>query len=209
MISFTFPDIVIAVFVGAFLIRGCVRGFFRETFSVVALGIAVLVTMQFTDLARSYLSYLLGEGDRLDSLVKPLLFLSVWVLAALFFRMMFGVLSIATPGLFSRLGGGLIGCAKGVFFFALGLAVSGSHVSGFFPADGGNRLLPYVRQVSAYIEGFDKADIEKGLNAAREKLGEKLDSAKEGAGAVKEKLQGMTGGEKEEGGEVETREMRR
>ena len=208
MISFTFPDVVIAVFVGAFLIRGCVRGFFRETFSVVALGIAVLVTMQFTDLARSYLSYLLGETGRLDSLVKPLLFLGVWVLAAWFFRMMFGVLSIATPGLFSRLGGGLIGCAKGVFFLALGLAVFGTQVSGFLPAGGGHRLLPYVRGVSAYIEGFDKADIEEGLNAAKEKLGDKLDSAKEGVGAVKEKLQGMTGGEKEEGG-VETREMRR
>ena len=208
MISFTFPDIVIAVFVGAFLIRGCVRGFFRETFSVVALGIAVLVTMQFTDLTRSYLAYLLGEGDRLDSLVKPLLFLSVWVLAAWFFRMMFGVLSIATPGLFSRLGGGLIGGAKGVFFFALGLAVFGSHVSGFLPAGGGDRLLPYVRGVSAYIEGFDKADIDEGLNAAKEKFGDKLDSAKEGVGAGKEKLQGVTGGEKEEG-EIETREMRR
>ena len=198
MISFTFPDVVIAVFVGAFLIRGCVRGFFRETFSVVALGIAVLVTMQFTDLARSYLSYLLGETGRLDSLVKPLLFLGVWVLAAWFFRMMFGVLSIATPGLFSRLGGGLIGCAKGVFFLALGLAVFGNQVSGFLPAGGGHKLLPYVRGVSAYIEGFDKADIEEGLNAAKEKLGDKLDSAKEGVGAVKEKLQGMTGGEKEE-----------
>ena len=209
MISFTFPDIVIAVFVGAFLIRGCVRGFFRETFSVVALGIAVLVTMQFTDLARSYLSYLLGEAGRLDSFVKPLLFFSVWVLAAWFFRMMFGVLSIATPGLFSRLGGGLIGCAKGVFFIALGLAAFEPHASGFLPTGGGDRLLPYVREVSAYIERFDKADIEEGMNAAKEKLGDKLDSAKEGVGAVKEKLQGMTGGEKEEGGEIETREMRR
>ena len=62
--------------------------------------------------------------------------------------------------------------------------------------------------MSAYIEGFDKADIEEGLNAAKEKLGDKLDSAKEGAGAVKEKFEGMTGGEKEEG-EIETREMRR
>ena len=209
MISFTFPDILIAVFVGAFLIRGCVRGFFRETFSVVALGIAVLVTMQFADLARSYLSYLLGETGRLDSLVKPLLFLGVWVLAAWFFRMMFGVLSIATPGLFSRLGGGLIGCAKGVFFIALGLAAFEPHASGFLPAGGGDKLLPYVREVSAYIQTFDKADVEEGLNAAKEKLGDKLDSAKEGVGAVKEKLQGMTGGEKEEGGEIETREMRR
>lgn len=209
MISFTFPDILIAVFVGAFLIRGCVRGFFRETFSVVALGIAVLVTMQFADLARSYLSYLLGETGRLDSLVKPLLFLGVWVLAAWFFRMMFGVLSIATPGLLSRLGGGLIGCAKGVFFIALGLAAFEPHTSGFLPTGGGDRLLPYVREVSAYIQAFDKADIEEGMNAAKEKLGDKLDSAKEGVGAVKEKLQGMTGGEKEEGGEIETREMRR
>ncbi len=209
MISFTFPDIVIAVFVGAFLIRGCVRGFFRETFSVVALGIAVLVTMQFTDLTRSYLAYLLGEAGRLDSFVKPLLFFSVWVLAAWFFRMMFGVLSIATPGLFSRLGGGLIGCAKGVFFIALGLAAFEPHASGFLPTGGGDRLLPYVREVSAYIQAFDKADIEEGMNAAKEKLGDKLDSAKEGVGAVKEKLQGMTGGEREEGGEIETREMRR
>ena len=206
MISFTFPDVVIAVFVGAFLIRGCVRGFFRETFSVVALGIAVLVTMQFTDLVRSYLSHFLGETGRLDSLVKPLLFLSVWVLAAWFFRMMFGVLSIATPGLFSRLGGGLIGCAKGVFFIALGLAAFEPHASGFLPAGGGDKLLPYVREVSVYIQAFDKADVEEGLNAAKEKLGDKLDSAKEGVGAVKEKLQGMTGGEKEE---EEVRELKR
>ncbi len=209
MISMTFPDVVIAVFVGAFLIRGCVRGFFRETFSVVALGIAILLTMQFSDLARSYLSYFLDGSDRLDPFVKPLIFLGTWVVAAWFFRMMFGVLSIATPGLLSRLGGGLIGCAKGVFFIALGLVVFEARVSGFLPAGGGDKLLPYVRGVSVYIQAFDKADIEEGLNAAKEKLGDKLDSAKEGVGAVKKKFEDAMPGAKEEGGEMETRELKR
>ena len=144
MISFTFPDVVIAVFVGGFLIRGCVRGFFRETFSVVALGIAILVTMQFSDLARSYLSYFPGESGRLDSLARPLLFLGTWVLAAVFFRMMFRVLSIATPGLFSRLGGGLIGCAKGAFFVGLMLLALDAHAPGFSPGSG-HTLMPYMR----------------------------------------------------------------
>ena len=210
MISFTFPDVVIAVFVGGFLIRGCVRGFFRETFSVVALGIAILVAMQFSDLARSYLSYFPGESGRLDSLAKPLLFLGVWVIAALFFRMMFRVLSIATPGLFSRLGGGLIGCAKGAFFVGLILLAFDAHAPGFSPASGGGHtLLPYMRGVSAYVQRLEMVDIGESLDAAREKLGDKLDAAKESAGAVKEKLGGMTGGKGEEGGEVETREMRR
>ena len=210
MISFTFPDVVIAVFVGGFLIRGCVRGFFRETFSVVALGIAILVTMQFSGLARTYASYFLGETGRLDSLVKPLLFLGTWVLAAWFFRMMFGVLSIATPGLFSRFGGGLIGCAKGAFFVGLILVALDAHAPGFSPGSGGGHtLLPYMSQVSAYVERLEMVDIGEKLNAAREKIGDKFDSAKESVGAVKEKIEGMTGGEKEEGGEVETREMRR
>ena len=210
MISFTFPDVVVAVFTGVFLIRGCVRGFFKETFSVVALGIAILLTMQFSELARSYLSYFLDGSDRLDSLVKPLIFLGSWVIAAWFFRLMFGFLSITTPGLLSRLSGGLIGCAKGVFFVALGLMVLELHSPGYLPGDGGHKLLPYMRGVSAYIQRLDKTDIQGGLDAAREKLGEKLDSAKEGAGAVKEKLEGaLPGGEKEEGGEIETREMRR
>ena len=208
MISFTFPDVVIAVFVGGFLIRGCVRGFFRETFSVVALGIAILVTMQFSDLARSYLSYFPGGSERLDSLAKPLLFLGTWVLAAWFFRMMFGVLSIATPGLFSRLGGGLIGCAKGAFFVGLILLALDAHAPGFSPG-GGHTLLPYMRGVSAYVQRLEMVNIGESLDAAREKLGDKLDAAKESAGAVKEKLGGMTGGAREESGEVETREMRR
>lgn len=204
MISFTFPDVVIAVFVGGFLIRGCVRGFFRETFSVVALGIAVLITMQFSDLARSYLSYFLDETGRLDSLVKPLLFLGTWVLAAWFFRMMFGVLSIATPGLFSRLGGGLIGCAKGAFFVGLILVALAAHAPGFSPgSDGGHTLVPYMRGVSAYVERLEMVDIGEKLNAAREKLGDKLDSAKESVGAVKEKLEGMTGESREGGGAQE------
>ena len=210
MISFTFPDVVIAVFVGGFLIRGCVRGFFRETFSVVALGIAVLVTMQFSGLARSYLSYFLDGSDRLDTFVKPLLFLGTWVIAAWFFRMMFGVLSIATPGLFSRLGGGLIGCAKGAFFVGLVLVALDAHAPGFSPGSGGGHtLVPYMREVSAYVERLEMVDIGEKLNAAKEKLGDKLDAAKESVGAVKEKLEGMTGGEKEEGGEIETREMRK
>ena len=220
MISFTFPDVVIAVFVGGFLIRGCVRGFFRETFSVVALGIAILVTMQFSGLARSYLSYFLDGSDRLDTFVKPLLFLGTWVIAAWFFRMMFGVLSIATPGLFSRLGGGLIGCAKGAFFVGLVLVALDAHAPGFSPGSGGGHtLVPYMREVSAYVERLEMVDIGEKLNAAKEKLGDKLDAAKESVGAVKEKLEGMTGGEKEEGGEIDkgdaevggaqTREMRR
>ncbi len=206
MISFTFPDIVIAVFLGTFLIRGSVRGFFKETFSVVALGIAILLTMQFSELARSYLSHFLDGGERLDSLVKPLIFLGAWIVAAWFFRLMFGFLSIATPGLLSRLSGGLIGCAKGVFFVALGLMALKLHSPSYLPVGGGHKLLPYVRGVSAYIQGFDKADIEEGLNAAREKLGDKFDSAKEGVGAMKEKLEDAMPGAKEEG---EVQELKR
>ena len=175
---------------------------------MVALGIAILVTMQFSDLARSYLSYFPGGSERLDSLAKPLLFLGTWVLAAWFFRMMFGVLSIATPGLFSRLGGGLIGCAKGAFFVGLILLALDAHAPGFSPG-GGHTLLPYMRGVSAYVQRLEMVNIGESLDAAREKLGDKLDAAKEGAGAVKEKLGGMTGGAREESGEVETREMRR
>ena len=209
MISFTMPDIVIAIFVGGFLIRGCVRGFFREAFSVVALGIAVLLTMQFSDLALSYASYFLGQKDWLDSLTKPMLFFGSWVLAALFFRMMFGVLSIAAPALFSRLGGGLFGCVKGVFFVGLGLAALDAHAPGFSPGDGGGHtLVPYMRQMSAYIERLDLVDIEEKINAVKEKLDEKLDSAKEGIGAMKEKFEGGAGGGKEEG-EGEVRELKR
>ena len=209
MISFTIPDIVIAVFVGGFLIRGSVRGFFRETFSVVALGTAVLVTMQGSDLALSYASYFLGQKDWLDSLVKPLVFLGSWVLAALFFRMMFGVLSIAIPGLFSRLGGGIIGCAKGVFFVGLGLTILDAHAPAISPGSGdGHTIVPYMRQMSAYIERLEMVDIEEKINAVKEKLDEKLDSAKEGVGAMKKKLEGGAGGESGEG-EGEVRELKR
>ena len=206
MISFTFPDIVIAVFLGAFLIRGCVRGFFRETFSVVALGIAVLVAMQFSDLARSYASHFLGGSDRLDALARPLVFFGTWIIALLFFRMMLGALSIAKPGLFSRLGGGLIGCAKAAFFVGLILAALEVHAPGFAPGGGEHRILSYMREVSAYVQRLEMVDVGEKLNAAGEKLGDKLDAAKEGAGAVKEKLEGMTGGEGEEG---EARELKR
>ena len=207
MISITMPDIVIAVFVGGFLIRGCVRGFFREMFSVVALGIAVLLTMQFSDLALSYASYFLGEAAWLDSLTKPMLFLGAWVLAAWFFRMMFGVLSIAAPELFSRLGGGLFGCAKGVFFVGLGLTALDAHAPGFSPGSGGGHtLVPYMRQVSAYIEKLDLVDIEEKINAVKEKLEEKLDAAKEGVQSMKKKLEDGARGAKEEGG---VRELKR
>ncbi len=196
MISFTMPDIAIAIVVGGFLIRGCVRGFFRETFSVVALGIAVLLTMQFSDLALSYASYFLGEADWLDSLTKPMLFFGSWVLAALFFRMMFGVLSIATPEWFSRLGGGIIGCAKGAFFVGLILAGMEAYAPGY-PIDSGgtDKILPYMRQVSAYIQKFDLVDIEENLNAVKENLG-----------AVKEKFEDGAGGAS---GEREARELKR
>ena len=209
MISFTMPDIAIAILVGGFLIRGCVRGFFREAFSVVALGIAVLLTMQFSGLALSYASYFLGEAAWLDSLIKPMLFLGAWVFSALFFRMMFGVLSIAAPELFSRLGGGLIGCAKGVFFVGLGLTALDAHAPGFSPGSGGGHtLVPYMRQVNAYIEKLDLVDIEEKINAVKEKLDEKLDSAKEGVGAVKEKFEGGASGASEEG-EGEVKELKR
>ena len=190
MISITMPDIAIAILVGGFLIRGCVRGFFREAFSVVALGIAVLLTMQFSDLALSYASYFLGEAAWLDSLTKPMLFLGSWVLAAWFFRMMFGVLSITAPELFSRLGGGLIGCVKGAFFVGLGLTALDAHAPGFSPGSGGGHtLVPYMRQVSAYIEKLELVDIEEKINAVKEKLEEKLDAAKEGVQSMKKKLE--------------------
>ena len=207
MISITMPDIAIAILVGGFLIRGCVRGFFREAFSVVALGIAVLLTMQFSDLALSYASYFLGERAWLDSLIKPMLFLGSWVISAWFFRMMFGVLSIAAPALFSRLGGGLFGCVKGAFFVGLGLTALDAHAPGFSPGSGGGHtLVPYMRQVSAYIERLDLVDIEEKINAVKEKLDEKLDSAREGIQSMKNKLDG---GESGASGEGEVRELKR
>ncbi len=209
MVSFTFPDIVIAVFVGGFLIRGCVRGSFREIFSVVALGIAALLTMQFSDLLRSYAAYFFAEDSLLDSLVKPVLFFGSWLLAVLFFRVMFRVLSIAVLGWISRLGGGLIGSAKGVFFLALGLMIIETHSPGFSSGGDGHRLLPYIRQVSAYIQGIDKVDIQEGLGDVKEKLDEKLDSAKEGVRGMKQKLEGESGKAREQDGESETQEMRR
>ena len=60
--------------------------------------------------------------------------------------------------------------------------------------------------MSAYVQRLEMVDIGESLDAAREKLGDKLDTAKEGVGAVKEKLGGMTGGKGEEG---EARELRR
>ena len=105
----------------------------------------------------------------------------------------------------SRLGGGLIGCAKGAFFIGLGLTILDAHAPGFSPgSDGGHTLVPYMRQASAYIEKLEMVDIEEGLNAAKEKL----DSAREGVGAMKEKFEGMTDGAKEEG-EGEVRELKR
>ena len=65
-----------------------------------------------------------------------------------------------------------------------------------------------MRGVSAYIEKLEMVDIEEGLNAAKEKLDEKLDSAKEGVGEVKKKIEGMTGGASGEG-EGEVRELKR
>ena len=77
----------------------------------------------------------------------------------------------------------------------------------FRPASGGGHtLVPYMRQMSAYIEKLDLVDIEEKINAVKEKLDEKLDSAKEGIGAMKEKFEGGARGEKEEG---EVRELKR
>ncbi|MCY4382098.1 MAG: hypothetical protein OXE44_02980 [Nitrospinae bacterium] len=47
-------------------------------------------------------------------------------------------------------------------------------------------------------------DIGKGLDSAKEKLDDKLDSAIEGVGAVKEKIEDAMPGAREEGEEIET-----
>ena len=103
--------------------------------------------------------------------------------------------------MFSRLGGGLFGCVKGAFFVGLGLTALDAHAPGFSPGSGGGHtLVPYMRQVSAYIERLDLVDIEEKINAVKEKLDEKLDSAKEGIQSMKNKLDGGESGASEEDG---------
>ena len=67
--------------------------------------------------------------------------------------------------------------------------------------------MPYMRQVSAYIEKLDLVDIEEKINAVKEKLDEKLDSAKEGVQSGQGEVRGR--GARREVGETETRELKR
>lgn len=187
MISFSIPDVFIILVLAVFVIRSCLRGFVREMFSFLSLGIAVFAAARYGAPASLYVSERVGGAGWMDAVVVPLLFAAVWLVLASVFRAALRFMATDSPGLSSRIGGGLLGCAKGVFVVGLLLAGLEAYAPGYPLGGGGSdRILPYMREVSARIQTLGEVEIP-------EKVEEKIGDASEGAGALKDKVQDSVG----------------
>ncbi len=189
MISFSIPDVFILLVLAVFVIRSCVRGFVREMFSLLSLGIAVFAAARYGAPASLYVSEWVGGAGWMDKVVVPLLFAAVWLVLTSVFRAALRFMSTDSPGLSSRIGGGLLGCAKGVF--VVGLLLAGFETSApDYPLGGGSdRILPYMREVSARIRTLGEVEVAEKLDSAREKIKD----ASEGAGALKDRVKDSVG----------------
>lgn len=185
MISFSVPDLLIAIVLAVFVIRSSLRGFLREIFSLAAIGIAAFAAAGYGDSAALLASGWLGGAGWLDSAAGPAVFAAVWIVLASVSRAALRFLATDSPGLSSKLGGGLVGCLKGVFVVGLALAGLEAYAPGYAPEGGkSDAILPYVREVSARIKGLAQVDVPESLDLVKEKAGE----ASDGAAAVKERV---------------------
>ncbi len=165
MIYFTLLDMLILLVVLGFGVRSFLRGFFREFFSLLALGCGVFVTLLLAPAARPYASSLLGEAGSLDLVFNLLFFFVAWMLVVLFFRVMFHFFSTPKPELLSRFGGGLVGCAKGVCLVAIVLLGIETYAPSYLPRSGRtDKVLPYMREVSDYIVSLRLLDVRDNLD---------------------------------------------
>ena len=168
-------DIIVAVIVFLFALKGLRKGIIIEVVTLVAFAVGIYGAMHFSDFtAERLVEYIEVNPKYLNTIAFILTFIILVVVVNLIGRAVSNLVKAMNLSFFDRLGGFLFGAAKGVLLCSVMLMVLiNMNWAGFVKEEAKeeSKLYPYVEQTVPYIyKGFDLVK-----DFVREKLPEKND----------------------------------
>ncbi len=153
-------DIIIAIILFLFGFRGFRKGLVIEVVTLLALGVGIYGAMHFSDFTAERLQEVMNVNPKyLNTIAFILTFILLVIGVNLLGRMVKKMLQAMNLGLLDRLGGFLVGVAKGVLLCsAFLLVVNNLQFTGLIKEDvkKNSFLYPYVEKTVPYLyQGFD------------------------------------------------------
>ncbi|MBW2060454.1 MAG: CvpA family protein [Deltaproteobacteria bacterium] len=170
-------DIAILVILCFFFLKGLIRGFIKEIFTIVGLLIAfflaILYYPQTADLLEQFFQNLSYRNLLVLSFLS--LFLAVYIIIIVLALILDRFVKVTMAKPINILLGGVVGFAKGIILASLLLLV----VSGFIESNSTilreSLTRPYLRFVTTSMLKLIPADLEKYLDLEKKKLPQKLE----------------------------------
>ncbi len=172
MTDFPIVDGAIAVIVAAFFLRSFFQGALKEIFSLVSIVTGFLAAGKYGAVVQSWLEGWTGESRWVEYTAYVVLFAVVWFVISLAGRAISNFVRSSVLGSWDRVGGGLLGIVKGVFVISAAVVVLDVFAPSLAPPEGGNaRVMPFIREIGAYIREAATWDVEGGVEKIKKTVG--------------------------------------
>lgn len=160
MDSMNYLDIIIAIILFLFGIKGLCKGLIIEVVTLLAFGIGIYGAMHFSDFTAARLQdFLEINPNYLNTIAFVLTFIILVVLVNLIGRLVSKAIKSLNLGFFDKLGGFLFGIIKGVLLCSVLLMVLNNfQLLGVLKPEAKekSKLYPYIEQTVPYVyRGFD------------------------------------------------------
>ncbi len=153
-------DIIIAIILLLFGIRGLRKGLIREVVALVAFGVGIYGAMHFSDFTAAHLQdFMEIKPEYLNTIAFVLTFIVLVVLVNLLGRLISKAVKSLELGFFDKLGGAIFGALKGVLLCStFVLVLNNLQWTGIVKEEvrQGSVLYTYVEKTVPYLyKGFD------------------------------------------------------
>lgn len=172
-------DIILAIILFLFGFKGLRRGLIIEVVTLLAFGVGIYGAMHFSDFTAEHLQQVMNIDPKyLNTVAFILTFILLVIIVNIIGRMVKRMVQALNLGFFDRVGGFIVGAAKGLLLCStFVLVLNNLQMTGLIKEDvkKGSFLYPYVEQTVPYLY--------KGFNLVRDAVRDNLPEG-EGDGSV-------------------------
>ena len=153
-------DIIIAIILFLFGFKGLRKGLIIEVVTLLAFGVGIYGAMHFSDFTAEHLQEVMNIDPKyLNTVAFVLTFILLVVVVNIIGRLVKNMIKALNLGFFDRLGGFVVGVAKGVLLCsAVVLVFNNLQFTGLIKEDvkKDSYLYPYIEKTVPYLyQGFD------------------------------------------------------
>ncbi|WP_147821866.1 CvpA family protein [Salidesulfovibrio onnuriiensis] len=183
-------DIILIIVAALFLVRGFLRGFVKEVFSLASIGLAYFVASRYNYLLQPHLKLYIGNETTVWALSTVLIFVGILLICWIIAKLIREFLELALLGWLDRTAGAVFGAAEGVLIALLALLL----MQNYFPNASfmqESTIVPYAQPALKALSDFEPSSIGKKLDELGLPDGEAVKKkADEAAEAIDETING-------------------